>query len=130
MKENDSGTFGSLFRLVRAFLRDFYRESKEGTKKHAAGVTIFLSFIVLCALVIGTAAYKISEKPFFCGICHNMTVYVESWKASYHKNVPCIDCHYKPGFLNHLIGKMERRSDIPRLFHHRKEDHETPCRDR
>ncbi len=107
MKENDTGTFGNLFALVKAFLRDFWRESKEGTKRHAAGVAIFVSFVVLCFIVIGAAAFKISEKPFFCGLCHNMNVYIESWKASYHRSVPCIDCHYKPGFINHVKGKWK-----------------------
>ena len=36
-----------------------------------------------------------------------MTVYVDSWKASTHKDVPCLSCHYKPGFWNHLVGKWQ-----------------------
>ncbi len=68
---------------------------------------MFLSFVLLCLLLIGTAAYKISETPFFCSLCHNMKVYVDSWKASSHKNVTCIECHYKPGLINHLKGKWK-----------------------
>jgi hypothetical protein len=36
-----------------------------------------------------------------------MQVYVNSWKTSSHKDVSCIACHYKPGFINHLIGKWK-----------------------
>ncbi|MCX8023524.1 MAG: cytochrome c family protein [Syntrophorhabdaceae bacterium] len=106
-RENQQGTFTTLYRLVRAFLSDFYRESKEGTKRHIKGVTIFLSFVLFCFIVIAVSAYKISEMPFFCGVCHNMKAYVDSWKNSHHKNVSCIACHYKPGFINHLKGKWK-----------------------
>jgi hypothetical protein len=100
-------TPGNLYKIVKAFLADFYTESKEGTKRHAKGVAVFLSFISLCFFMIAVAAYKVSEMPAFCGLCHNMGVYVSSWRASSHKNVPCIECHYKPGFLNHLTGKWK-----------------------
>ena len=48
-----------------------------------------------------------SETPFFCGMCHNMKVYVDSWKSSSHRQVDCIECHYKPGLANHLKGKWQ-----------------------
>jgi hypothetical protein len=34
-----------------------------------------------------------------------MGTYIESWKASSHRNVACTQCHYEPGFVNHLKGK-------------------------
>lgn len=107
MGEKSPGVFSSLYSIVKAFLKDFYTESKRGTVEHAKGLSIFLSFLFLCFLVTLLGAYKISESPVFCGLCHNMKVYVDSWKTSSHKNVPCIDCHYKPGFANHLKGKWK-----------------------
>ena len=103
----ERGTVASFFHLVRDFLRDFWQESKAGTKRHKKGVIIFFCLVLVCILASVVAAYKISEQSFFCGICHNMTVYVESWKSSTHRHVPCIDCHYKPGFMNHLKGKWK-----------------------
>jgi hypothetical protein len=102
-----SSVFGNLYGLVKAFLKDFYTESKRGTLQHKKGIAVFLAFVFLCLIVLIVVMYKISEKPFFCGLCHNMKVYVDSWKASTHRNVECIKCHYKPGLKNHLKGKWQ-----------------------
>jgi hypothetical protein len=75
--------------------------------RHKKGMAVFFAFALICFFVIVAAAYKVSEQPFFCGICHNMKVYVDSWKASKHRTVACIACHYKPGFMNHLKGKWK-----------------------
>jgi hypothetical protein len=34
-----------------------------------------------------------------------MNNYIDSWKASSHRRVACTQCHYAPGFFNHLKGK-------------------------
>ena len=107
MRISGTDTIRNLYKIVQAFLKDFYTESKKGTITHWKGLIVFLSFLFLCFMVLLTAAYKISEQPFFCGVCHNMKVYVDSWKASSHRNVGCIECHYKPGFKNHVIGKWK-----------------------
>ncbi|MDH4027405.1 MAG: NapC/NirT family cytochrome c [Nitrospirota bacterium] len=54
-------------------------------------------FFIIFALV--TAEYY-SSRPSFCGSCHIMKHYYESWlndKKHSEKNVACVDCHYKPG---------------------------------
>jgi hypothetical protein len=107
MGEKQPGTTSNFYHLVSAFLRDFWTESEKGYRRHKKGVWLFLSFVFLCFVVIGVAAYKISETPWFCGVCHNMTVYVDSWKASSHRKVGCIECHYKPGLVNHFKGKWK-----------------------
>ena len=43
-----NGVFRRLYGLVRAFLKDFYAESKRGTLQHKKGIAIFLSFVLLC----------------------------------------------------------------------------------
>lgn len=73
--------------------------SSERKKKAIYGLLILL-FITLFAGV-----FKYSESPSFCGLCHNMKEYVESWKTSSHHRVDCLSCHRKPGLLNHLKGK-------------------------
>jgi hypothetical protein len=107
MRISGTDTSRYLYKIVKAFLKDFYTESKEGTIKHWKGLIVFLFLVFLCLVIFLAAAYKISEQPFFCGVCHNMKVYVASWKASSHRNVGCIECHYKPGFKNHVIGKWK-----------------------
>jgi len=71
----------------------------ERKKKATCGLLILL-FIVLFVGV-----FRYSESPSFCGLCHNMKEYVESWKTSSHNRVDCLNCHRKPGLLNHLKGK-------------------------
>jgi hypothetical protein len=71
----------------------------KGKKKAIYGL-LFLFFIAFIA-----GGYKYSESPSFCGLCHNMKEYVDSWKTSSHHNVSCLSCHRSPGFLNHLKGK-------------------------
>jgi len=105
--KNTDGVFRRLYGLVKAFLKDFYAESKRGTLQHKKGIVIFLSFVLVCFVVIVAGLFKVSETPFFCGLCHNMKIYVDSWKASSHRHVDCIKCHYKPGFTNHLRGKWQ-----------------------
>ena len=106
-KDENGSVSRSLYFLVKSFLKDFFSESKKGYNRHKKGVWIFIAFLFFCFVVFVTAAYKISETPWFCGTCHNMTVYVDSWKQSTHKDVPCLACHYKPGFWNHLVGKWQ-----------------------
>src|SRR5271169_502784 len=107
MREKSWGVIRSLYGLVKAFLKDFYTESKRGTLQHKKGIALFLCFVFLCFVVIAVGLFKLSETPFFCGLCHNMKVYVDSWKASSHRSVGCIKCHYKPGLPNHLKGKWQ-----------------------
>jgi hypothetical protein len=97
----------NLYSLVKSFLKDFFAESRKGYNRHRKGVWVFIAFVFVCFAVAVTAAYKVSETPWFCGTCHNMKVYVDSWKTSTHKNVPCLACHYKPGLWNHLVGKWQ-----------------------
>ena len=48
---------------------------------------------------------RFTESSTFCGLCHQMNAYMESWRTSSHKQVACTKCHYEPGFLNHMKGK-------------------------
>ena len=62
-----------------------------------------LLFFLVVLLFVGSFRY--SESPSFCGLCHNMKEYVDSWKTSSHNKVSCLNCHRSPGLLNHLQGK-------------------------
>jgi nitrate/TMAO reductase-like tetraheme cytochrome c subunit len=95
----------NLYVLVKAFWTDFYNEAKRGTQQHVKGIRIFLLFCIITFFLILGAVLKFSETPTFCGLCHQMNAYMESWRASSHRQVACTKCHYQPGFLNHLKGK-------------------------
>ena len=49
-----------------------------------------------------------TNSPDFCASCHIITPYVDTWKTSYmgQKGVTCIDCHYEPGVLGYVRGKI------------------------
>ena len=66
---------------------------------------VIYSLLILLFLVFFTGGFRYSESPPFCGLCHNMKEYVESWKTSSHNKVTCLNCHRKPGLWNHLKGK-------------------------
>ena len=88
-----NGLSKPLLRVVR-----FFSERK---KKAIYGI-LFSLFILLFAGI-----FRYSESPSFCGLCHNMKEYVESWERSSHNRVTCLSCHRRPGVLNHLKGKGE-----------------------
>jgi len=48
-----------------------------------------------------------SSTPGFCNSCHIMEPYVASWKASPHHEVSCVKCHFAPGWLNVVRGKLQ-----------------------
>jgi nitrate/TMAO reductase-like tetraheme cytochrome c subunit len=98
-------TLKNLYHLVRAFWVDFFKEAKRGTQVHLKGIKIFLVFCIVAFLIILGGLLKFSETPTFCGLCHQMNAYMESWRASSHRHVACSECHYEPGLLNHLKGK-------------------------
>ena len=66
---------------------------------------VFWGLLVFILIVLFAGIFKYSENPSFCGLCHNMKEYVDSWKTSSHNKVTCLNCHRSPGFLNHLKGK-------------------------
>ena len=98
-------TLKNLYNLVKAFWIDFFKEAKKGTRAHLRGIKIFLVFSIIAFFLILGGILRFSESPFFCGVCHQMNAYMESWRASSHRNVACTKCHYEPGFINHLKGK-------------------------
>lgn len=41
-------------------------------------------------------------KPEFCGTCHNMQPYINSWQATTHSQVSCSSCHPQINLLNYI----------------------------
>jgi len=101
-----------LWTLMIDFLRDFIGEAIRGTKKHWKGMIVFFVvavFVVIAGLLLMLEGTK---SPKFCALCHSMKPYVVSWAHSSHKDVNCIDCHFKPGFINELRGKWKAQIDV------------------
>ena len=99
------GTIRNLYDLVKVFWIDFFDEARRGTQAHLKAIKIFLVFCIFVFFVIFVGLLKFTESSTFCGLCHQMNVYMDSWRTSSHRHVACTKCHYEPGFLNHLKGK-------------------------
>ncbi len=101
-----------MWALVINFLRDFFGEMIRGTKQHWKGIVIF-NIILFVVIIVGMLTLlEATKSPKFCGLCHNMNTYIESWKHSSHKDVNCIECHFKPGFKNELYGKWQAQAHV------------------
>ncbi len=81
-----------------------WRQYFQALKRRKRTVALSSLFVLMAFICWGMWSY--SETPSFCGLCHNMEIYVNSWKTSSHRNVACINCHYEPGVGNHLRAKF------------------------
>jgi len=101
-----------MWNLLVDFVRDFSHEAIRGTREHWKGLAIFgvVSFCIFILMIVlllkATANYR------FCGMCHNMDTYIESWKQSSHKTVSCLDCHFEPGVWGELKGKWKAQTHV------------------
>ena len=60
--------------------------------------TLFiLTVIVALAVTAVFTAEHFTSLPEFCGSCHIMKKYYDSWVLTKHNEVKCVDCHYAPG---------------------------------
>ncbi len=62
--------------------------------------------ILVILVVLAVVGFFWSSTPSFCGRCHELKPFYDTWKVSTHRNVSCIDCHSEPGFLNYLKHKL------------------------
>ena len=88
-------------------------ERPEGRRWNRRAVVLV---VVGAILVIGGAAlvglWHVSASPQFCNSCHLMRPYVAAWKMSKHSNVPCVQCHYPPGFRDTLWVKYQAMTQV------------------
>ena len=74
-----------------------------------------LQAIILVLLVVVVAgavsASMQQEKSEYCGSCHTMKPYYESWEKSSHADVECVECHSQRG----VGGWIQLRRDLGRM---------------
>jgi nitrate/TMAO reductase-like tetraheme cytochrome c subunit len=81
------------------------------------GVTAGVLLLV-GAIGLGSAEYYTS-RPKFCGSCHIMDPYYESWSRDIHGakiGALCIDCHYAPGEQHTIKAKFKGLSQVASYF--------------
>ncbi len=82
----------------------------------ASTLTLTLGLLVGLGIIATGTAVEISSRPKFCGSCHIMTPYYESWKESSHSNVACVECHIPPGVTAEFRKKYEALSMVTSYF--------------
>ena len=59
---------------------------------------------------------QVTSQPRFCGSCHYMAPYYQSWRGSTHKGVACVECHIPPGIQSEVRKKYEALAMVARYF--------------
>jgi hypothetical protein len=80
---------------------------KNWISAHKLPIAILLIILFSTIAVATQKVLEITENPAFCGKnCHIMKPYYDSWRTSSHNDVRCVECHYEPGLIGHLKGKI------------------------
>ncbi len=74
----------------------------------------FVVTLVIVAVVLlgGAGTLQYTTQPGFCASCHIMDPYYETWQASMHSAVACVDCHYAPGEKYKLSSKVKALNQV------------------
>jgi predicted CXXCH cytochrome family protein len=59
---------------------------------------------------------QVSSTPRFCGSCHIMKPYYDSWSRSKHNQIACVECHISPGITAEVRKKYEALSMVVKYF--------------
>lgn len=79
---------------------------------------LFIGLIIFGAAgLVGSDYY--TTRPSFCGTCHIMGPYYESWSHDLHgekHGILCVDCHYAPGERFTFKAKFKGLSQVASYF--------------
>ena len=75
-----------------------------------------VGLVVGIGIIATYGAMHMSSTPGFCGSCHVMAPYYDSWSESSHANINCVDCHISPGITQELRKKYEAMAMVARYF--------------
>jgi predicted CXXCH cytochrome family protein len=78
--------------------------------------TFAAGLVIAFGLVAMLVAIQVSSTPTFCGSCHIMKPYYESWKHSQHSNIACVECHIPPGITAEFRKKYEALAMVAKYF--------------
>ncbi len=77
---------------------------------------ILIVIIAIAAIGVITAEHYTSQ-PDFCGSCHIMKKYYDSWVSTSHKDVKCVECHYSPGEKHSIRVKFKGLAQLFTYFY-------------
>ncbi|MCZ7664153.1 MAG: NapC/NirT family cytochrome c [Thermoleophilia bacterium] len=69
---------------------------------------LIAGIVLVITGVLTAVGFDYTSKPGFCSSCHTIAPYAQAWETSSHKDagVTCIDCHFEPGAVGYLKGKI------------------------
>jgi len=79
-------------------------------------LALFGALAIGGVLVFAVLAVQVTSTPSFCGSCHIMRPYYESWKTSSHNHIACVECHIPPGLGSEVRKKYEALSMVARYL--------------
>jgi nitrate/TMAO reductase-like tetraheme cytochrome c subunit len=98
-------------------------EAAKPKRRRLTRIIRHLAVIGLVLLFVGAAGIAGAEyytsRPTFCGSCHIMDPYYESWSKDLHGtklHVLCVDCHYAPGERRTIAAKFKGLSQATSYF--------------
>ena len=89
---------------------------QEFLNRWAKRVVVALVVFVPAGVAFTYLAFEVSSQPRFCGSCHIMAPYYQSWRTSNHNQIACVECHIPPGITSELRKKYEALSMVARYF--------------
>ena len=89
-----------------------FRLPRVGWRLFSFGFLVLVGFGILATLLM----VEVTSQPQFCGSCHVMAPYYESWKTSSHQGVACVECHIPPGIYSEAEKKVEGLSMMVSYF--------------
>lgn len=77
---------------------------------------IVIAVLLPAGIAFTVLGIQVSSQPRFCGTCHYMKPYYDSWLTSTHKEVACVECHIPPGIASEFRKKYEAVAMVARYF--------------
>ena len=68
--------------------------------------------ILIFIMVVSATAFQLTLSPAFCKSCHEMNPEFQTWKASSHSQIRCIECHIQPGIGNLTTHKLRAVKEL------------------
>lgn len=87
-----------------SFLRRAFRRLRK--------LVLWMFMLILVMAIPMNVAVEYSNTPQFCGSCHIMDPYYDSWKHSAHKDAKCTDCHFPPSLKGKIGAKFQGFSQL------------------
>jgi predicted CXXCH cytochrome family protein len=78
--------------------------------------TLTVAIMLALGLVGVVFAVHMSSQPQFCGSCHIMKPYYQSWAQSHHNEIACVECHISPGVTAEIRKKYEAMAMVAKYF--------------